>query len=157
MTTLRCKCGKDILLDDENVEKFKQYVWTCNGHSVAAYPTGTNLACLVIEIPVGFIPDHKDRNFHNNLKINLRVASLSQNRANTPKQKNNTTGYKGVRFHFRRGKYYARIQKDHKLHFLGYYETAQEAALAYNRGALKLFGEFAYLNKICNEEDLVKC
>jgi len=32
---------------------------------------------------------------------------------------------------------------------LGCFNTPEEAALAYNKKALEVFGEYAYLNKLC--------
>jgi hypothetical protein len=79
---------------------------------------------------------------------NLRLATSSQNCANSPKSKNNTSGYKGVTWHKQHKKWYAQISKDRKNYFLGLYFKAEEAALAYNKKALELFGEFAYLNDV---------
>lgn len=54
-------------------------------------------------------------------------------------------GYKGVRYDERRDKYMANIKKDNKSHFLGYYETVEEAAQAYTNAAKQLHKEFAYV------------
>jgi hypothetical protein len=57
--------------------------------------------------------------------------------------KNNTTGYKGVTFNKHAKAYKASIKKD----LIGYYKTADQAAIAYNIAAVKYFGEFAHLNE----------
>ena len=44
--------------------------------------------------------------------------------------------------------YRALIQFKGKYIHLGMARTAEEAALIYNKDAIKLFGEYAYLNKI---------
>lgn len=74
-------------------------------------------------------------------------------------QKNNTTGYKGVFIEKRHvGKnYYAKISVNKKQKLLGYYETAQEAAYAYNEAAKEYFGDTAILNYLSeNEVKIIK-
>jgi hypothetical protein len=44
--------------------------------------------------------------------------------------------------------YEAKITVNNKVICLGCYETLEKAALAYNEGALKYFGEFAQINDI---------
>lgn len=76
---------------------------------------------------------------------NLEWASLSKIVRNTTKIKN-TTGYRGVVKHGK--KYQAIIYLHRKPIFIGSYETAEEAALAYNGKSQELFGETKSLNKI---------
>jgi hypothetical protein len=75
--------------------------------------------------------DHIDRNGLNNTRENLRVCTRSQNNHNAPKPINNTSGYRGVTWDKRKGRWLAQIgtQVGHK--FLGYFDTAEKASVAY--------------------------
>jgi len=70
-------------------------------------------------------PDHRDRNGLNNTRANLRAATNSQNMANRNIQKNNTSGFKGVSWHKRIGKWQSTIRIDGKLRSLGYFDDLQ--------------------------------
>jgi hypothetical protein len=98
---------------------------------------------LVVACPKGMVRDHKDRNGLNNQKANLRIATHSQNQANSPPR--NGRRYKGV-YTMESGRWRAQIQFNHKLYYLGSYDTAKEAAKSYDKKAHELYGEFAYLN-----------
>jgi hypothetical protein len=88
--------------------------------------------------------DHINNDAHDEQSKNLREATTSQNQANKGKQKNNTSGYKGVFLDKRRHKWYAQIMVDKKSFFLGYFFTKEEAYSAYCYAAKKYFGEFAH-------------
>lgn len=85
--------------------------------------------------------DHEDGVKNNNRLANLRVATYSQNSANTGRYRNNTSGFKGV--HFLEGKWAAQIRKEGKKHYLGRYETPQAAHDVYCKAAEAMFGTFA--------------
>lgn len=87
--------------------------------------------------------DHIDRDASNDAINNLRLATNSQNRSNQTKNKNNSTGYKGVSFSNRAKRFTASITKDSKKNHLGYFDSAEEAHAAYCEAARELFGEFA--------------
>lgn len=88
--------------------------------------------------------DHIDRNRLNNAIGNLRLATRSTNNANRDPRGNSTTGYKGLMR--RRGRWGARVTKDGVNYNLGYFDSKEEAARAYDAKAEELYGPFARLN-----------
>ncbi len=97
--------------------------------------------------------DHVDRDPLNNTKINLRVATNSQNSCNRTR-KDSFNGWKGVHPVYSRKstRYQARVSLNGVTYNLGCFATPREAAEAYNKGALRLHGEFACLNKFTDNE-----
>lgn len=91
------------------------------------------------EIP-DFI-DHINQDKADNRLANLRLASPSQNKANTKVRADSTTGLKGVKP--KSGKFLATITKDGKRTHLGTFNTALEAHCAYRGASIVMFGEFA--------------
>lgn len=91
--------------------------------------------------------DHINRDKSDNRYCNLRVASRSQNISNSPARSNNVSGYKGVYFsnatRVKNKKWRATIGYGKNRKSLGYYETAELAAVAYDRAAKERYGEFA--------------
>ena len=151
---------KTVLIDDEDWPLIKDRVW-CLSYSKTAdalyvvsnnpgYNNGqTQLHRLVTNCPKGFRPDHINHNTLDNRKHNLRVCSTSQNAQNTLKrQKNKSSKYKGISLVKRTGKYRGYIMLNYKETHLGTFTNEIEAARAYNKKALELFGEFALLNII---------
>jgi len=86
----------------------------------------------------------------NNRESNLRIATVSQNCANRRKRSDNTSGYKGVTFYQRNGMWMAqlctRMNGCRRNRFLGYFDTPEEAAVAYDIESIRIHGAFAHLN-----------
>lgn len=87
--------------------------------------------------------DHIDGNSLNNLRVNLRPATRSQNGCNKGKQINNKSGFKGVSWSKHANKFMAHIEKDRKQYNLGYFFTPEAASAAYREAAYALHGDFA--------------
>lgn len=89
--------------------------------------------------------DHKNQDKLDNRIENLRLTTVSKNNANKS-YKPNKSGYRGV---YPSKKYWiARISVSGKVKTLGSYTTKEEAAFAYNKAALEMWGSDAVINKI---------
>jgi hypothetical protein len=86
--------------------------------------------------------DHRNHDTLDNRKGDLRKCTHAQNLGNVISV-TNKTGFKGVQ-KIGPTKFTAYI----KNKYIGHFSTAELAALAYNKKALEIYGEFAYLNKI---------
>lgn len=93
----------------------------------------------------GFLIDHKDRNINNNHPSNLRKVTHQQNSWN--KKALGKINYKGVSWHKKSKRYQVRIWKNGKREMVGYFKDPKKAALAYDRAALEVHGEYAATNK----------
>lgn len=90
--------------------------------------------------------DHINQNKHDNRIENLRLCSRSQNTGNVGLRSTNTTGFRGVWFAKHANKWRASIKVNGVSKHLGYFNTPELAAFAYDQAARIHFGEFAYLN-----------
>lgn len=87
--------------------------------------------------------DHENRNRADNRFNNLRPATRSQNRANSPAMRTSKSGIKGVAFVPKIQKWRAVITCGGITHRLGSFPTAEAAAEAHRAKAAELFGGFA--------------
>lgn len=87
--------------------------------------------------------DHINGDKRDNRIANLRLATRSENMANTTLPRSNTSGFKGVWYFKRTGRWMAGFRKDGKSIHLGYFDTAEEAAEAHRIAYAKAFGEYA--------------
>jgi hypothetical protein len=118
----------------------KWYARTSDGHS------WHYLHRFLLNAPDGVEVDHADNDGLNCRRSNIREASSSQNKCNRTAQPNNTSGFKGVIWDKARKKWRAEIQFQGKSHHLGRFDTAEDAALAYDTKSRELHGDFSRTN-----------
>lgn len=152
MKEIQLSRGKITLVDDDMFEWLNQWKWSCVKGLNTEYAARMNnrqyiyMHCEILQPPEGMFTDHRDRNGRNNQKNNLRLCTKPQNGINHPKNKNNTSGYKGVYWNKYHQKWAAQIGVNLKIKHLGYFGDIEDAALAYDKAATELFGEFAQTN-----------
>lgn len=148
--------GFVALVDDEDYEWLIQHKWyilrTKSGNLYAQTRKKTpknksgveTMHRMILAPPPGKLVDHIDRNGLNNQRNNLRIADKRINGINRRMHSNNTSGYRGVSE--TTNGWLATIWNGEKGEFIGYYETAEEAARAWDREAIRLRGEYAVTN-----------
>lgn len=154
---------KEVLLDDEDYDLIKGYVWhiQCDKGNFYArcyvFVNGKYKIFKMHRIIMGVSHkqrphvDHKNENGLDNRRSNLRLATIPENSRNTGPNSRSATGYKGVSLYTvgpQAGQYVVRIRFNGKNYFGGYFNNVIDAALKYNELAIKYHGEFAYINKI---------
>ena len=160
--------GYVSLVDDEDFAALSAYKWHAKVHRNGKIyairntpkPRGEQPATLkmhrvILGVVDGVLVDHENGDGLDNRRENLRAATSSQNQANR-RVTSNQHGYKGVAFigytqnkgkrWTRRKPWKASIAVEERLISLGYYLSPEEAADAYDRGAVKYFGQFAATN-----------
>lgn len=151
--------GHEILVDDEDFEKVKSQTWIANER----YP-GLVYAQALIKDKLGIrrtvmlhrfilciksrslFVDHINGNCLDNRKQNLRIVTHSQNMANSRKKTIKTSKYKGVHYDKYHCKWRASIRFNKKLKNIGRFTTEIEAARAYDKEAINIFGAYARPN-----------
>jgi hypothetical protein len=98
---------------------------------------------VIMGEPEGLLVDHIDGDGLNNRRSNLRTATQSQSQHNKGVQRNNTSGFKGVRWKADKGMWVARIDLHGKRKHVGYFGTAEDAHAAYCRASADLHGAFS--------------
>jgi hypothetical protein len=149
MDTIVTKKGTEILIDKNNKDELSKLSWYVNkiGYAVNDTKPRKYMHRLIMGYPKENV-DHINGNKLDNRKGNLRLCNQSENTANAPKRTTNKSGYKGVCWNKKYGKWEVYLTKNYKHIFLGYFDDKIDAARAYNLGAETHFGKFAKLNKL---------
>ncbi len=146
--------GYSAEVDAVDYERVAEFEWFAGGVDGAVYaarhvrtPEGqvtVYMHRLLADAPYGKVVDHANGNRLDNRRANLRVCEQAENMRNVPRPSHNTSGFKGVSATGERWRAYLTFQG--KQRNLGTFDTAKEAALAYDRGAVEVFGGFARTN-----------
>tara|TARA_R100000664_G_C2694378_1_gene97202 strand:+ start:116 stop:706 length:591 start_codon:yes stop_codon:yes gene_type:complete len=160
-----------VIIDTEDWDMAKGYRWSISTHSAHLYPyaattvlhpdgglrkdgykrmTTLKIHHLVLgKPPKGKVVDHRNHNGLDNRKDNLRVITQSQNLLNRRSSKNSSSKHRGVSWRKTKNKWRAQIKFNKKPIHIGYFTCEKEAARAYNKKALELWGdEHVLLNEV---------
>lgn len=146
--------GKFAVVDDQDYERINKHKWCYSGGyaiRVTSLKRDGEVKTIlmhreIMNTPDGMETDHEDGNGLRNIRKNLRVCTKQENDRNQRTQVNSKSGFKGVSWYERDGKWRAQIGNGKKKEFLGCFEDPEDAARAYDDAARKLYGRFAKLN-----------
>lgn len=162
MKKIKLSTGQYTLVDNENFKELSKFAWGTVGKKYTYAGRGTRkngvyskilMHRFLMNASKDQMVDHINGNTLDNRKSNLRICSRSKNLQNSKIRSDSNNKYKGV--HKVRTKkdgtvvYSARIQiAPNERLYLGNFYNELEAAKAYNKAALKYFGEYANINKL---------
>lgn len=140
--------NREIIIDPEDLELVQKYSWMehIQGYAVSTTKPTVLLHRLIMSSTSAPLIDHINQNKLDNRKCNLRGCTNSQNQMNRQAVLNTSSKYKGVSLRVENNRWCAEIYKDNKRYKLGNHATEEKAALAYNKKATELHGDFARLN-----------
>jgi hypothetical protein len=145
--------GYTAIIDAEDVPLVDSYNWHAQVDSSAVYAVsnyrqaGVNrrkifLHRLIADPKPGEEVDHADHDGLNNRRANLRNCTRPQNLWNRPRQRNNTSGYKGVCWHKGARKWVAKVRVEGTMKNLGVFDDPEDAHVAYCEAVKSLHKDF---------------
>lgn len=142
----------DVLIDDEDLDRVRAVgswcVMRASGGLLYAvhpnHPSNLPLHRFIMNAVDGEFVDHREPSATlDNRKSNLRKCTKAENTRNQRMHRDNRSGFKGVTFCKKTGRWRALICANYKVHHLGRFDTPELAHAAYCKAADDLHGEFA--------------
>lgn len=145
--------GAEVLVDSADADRVRCFRWHLDSrgrYARRSFRDGPTVHKVYLhhEIMGPGMVDHINGNGLDNRRCNLRHATAAENVRNSRVHTSSRCGLKGVGYDKRNTHRPWKASIFHggrRLH-LGYFPSAEEAALAYDAAAAKYFGEFAWLN-----------
>lgn len=132
---IECFDGKKIIISPEDLDIVAPYVWHVDKNGYAITKKDGKMykmhriimglsTCNTLEV------DHINRNTIDNRRTNLRIATRSQNCINRGLLSSNKSGTAGVYWASSVGKWAAQISNNGVKHYLGVFDSLEDAVLA---------------------------
>jgi|SRR4030095_7955285 hypothetical protein len=152
MKAIALNKGFATVVDDEDYDRLVKYRWRasdCRPNGVVyAIATIARKSVFMHRLILGANPgqyvDHINFDGLDNRRENLRLCTPAQSAQHKRMMVTNSSGYRGVNFNKEHKKYAAEIWVESRRVFLGYFDTAEEASVAYRKAAVVLHKEFTH-------------
>src|SRR5699024_2779496 len=138
--------GQFAKVDNEDFDRLKGINWCAGPLGYVVNKKFGRMHRYIMDCPEEMVVDHINHDTLDNRKNNLRIATHRQNNFNRTTSHESSSQYKGVSWNNEAIKWSASIRLNGEQIHLGLFKNEKEAAEAYDKKALELFGEFAYLN-----------
>lgn len=142
--------GQELLIDDCDIDIVRgcSSIFVDGKGYVATYRNGcrNRLHRLIINAESGQIVDHINRNKLDNRRSNLRITDRCGNARNSKFRSHNTSGFRGVYLCKQTQRWRAEIRVNGRGVKLGRFHSVVDAAIAYDKAAVRLHGAFAVTN-----------
>jgi hypothetical protein len=157
MQKIQLHGGYEAIVDDVDFEKVSRLKWYLHTGYAARnspenqldWPKIIFMHSMILPPPKGYVVDHINGNRLDNRRKNLRLITQHQNIFNRRSNVSYCSSkYKGVFWIKDKQLWRSSIKLNGKTTNLGYFQTEEAAASAYNYYASKLFGDFARLNEV---------
>lgn len=162
---IKTNAGDHIFVSPEDYDYLSKFTWFLRSSKtkgrlvVKWYPVRVTprpnrkqiiISREIMNCPKSMVVDHINGNTLDNRRSNLRIVTQSENSMNMTKSKSSrmTSKYKGVSWSIKEKRWIAKIKKMRKSKYLGSYKCEKNAAKAYNKSAIEMFGQYAKLNQI---------
>jgi len=146
--------NRKLIIDDEDYNKLYNIhpdlrLFDCKGViALKRRVTFISVSRIILNLyDRAIIPEHKNLDYFDCRKENLRIATKSQNQFNKRKISNKTTSFfKNVHWHVASQKWYVCVRHNGKRTYGGTFEDEELAARKADELMKSLHGEFAKLN-----------
>lgn len=136
--------GEKFYFDIDDYEKIKNDYWYyCNNYVVCSRKGKiVTLSRFLMNCPDGYVVYHINHDTTDNRKINLRIATISQNGMNMLPPQNREC--RGIEFNNNTNKWVARISVNKERITIGTFDNINDAIIARKNAEKKYYGEFQY-------------
>lgn len=145
--------GDRFIIDKEDFPLVKQYYWIKykKGYYITQRgPEGKPIPIhrFLMKAQSGEQVDHINHDKADNRRSNLRIVSGSENCWNKGLRSSNKTGATGVYQSTGKDKWWAEIKVNGERHYLGYYDSFDDAVAVRKAAEEQYFGQYSYDNSI---------